>query len=57
MWNFGSIHCQNVIPCLKRRHAAYRDKGFVLIRNRNPGSTFKREPEGLVSAVAEAGIE
>jgi thiol-disulfide isomerase/thioredoxin len=47
MWTFGCINCRNVMPSLKKWHAAYKDQGLVLIGNHyavaedNQGGTWR----------------
>lgn len=57
MWTFGCVNCRNVMPSLKRWHAAYRAAGFVLIANHYPEFDFERDLGNLERAVAGAGIE
>ena len=57
MWTFDCINCQHVIPKLNEWHAAYGDRGLVIIGNHFPEFSYEHDLEKLKRAVAQAGIE
>jgi thiol-disulfide isomerase/thioredoxin len=56
MWTFGCINCRNVIPSLKGWHAAYKDRGLVIIGNHYPEFSYEEDLDNLKQAIADLDI-
>jgi thiol-disulfide isomerase/thioredoxin len=56
-WTFGCSNCVATLPHLVRLHAAYRDKGLVIVGVHTPEFPFERATGSVQAALKRHGIE
>lgn len=55
-WTYSCINCVRTFPYLKKWHADYKDKGFVLIGVHTPEFEFEKDLTNVKEAVKRFGI-
>jgi len=56
-WTYSCINCQRTLPYLVNWDKKYRDKGLVIIGVHSPEFEFEKDPENVLEAIKEFGIE
>lgn len=56
IWTAGCINCRNVLPDLKKWHARYADRGFVIVGVHAPEFNYERAESYVRASIAKLGI-
>jgi thiol-disulfide isomerase/thioredoxin len=56
-WTYGCYNCVNTLPYVTKLHAAYKDKGLVIVGVHTPEFPFERSAANVQAALKRFGIE
>jgi thiol-disulfide isomerase/thioredoxin len=56
-WTYGCYNCVNTLPHVTKLHAAFKDKGLVIVGVHTPEFPFERSAANVQAAIKRYGIE
>ncbi len=57
MWTAGCYNCRNVMPDLKKWHAAYSGQGLVIVGVHSPEFNYERTEAYVRQSIAKLGVK